>query len=133
VVRHPGVAAVFAAAAERRLLVIIHAGLGIPSLGHDARMLRERYPAAPLILAHLGVTDLVWIWRRLADHPSLFFDTAWWNPADHLALFADVPPGRILQGSDTPTAHGNHSCDRICGTLAPTRSPPAVTPALAKN
>ena len=100
--RHPGVAAVFAAAAERRLPVIIHAGLGIGSLGRDALTLGGRYPQAPLILAHLGITDLAWIWRRIGDHPSLFFDTAWWNPADHLALFAHVPPGRILLGSDAP-------------------------------
>jgi len=100
--RHAGVVAVVAAAAERRLPVIIHAGLGIASLGRDVLALGERYPAAPLILAHLGVTDLAWIWRRLSDHPSVFFDTAWWNPADHLALFAHVPPGRILLGSDTP-------------------------------
>jgi len=65
-------------------------------------VLGERFPEAPLILAHVGVTDLAWIWRRLDDHPSLFFDTAWWNPADHLALFSLVPPGRILLGSDAP-------------------------------
>jgi uncharacterized protein len=100
--RHPGVAAVFASAAKRRLLVTIHSGFGIGSLGRDALMLAERYPGAPLILAHLGVTNLAWIWRRLGGHPSLFFDTAWWNPADHLALFALVPPGRILLGSDAP-------------------------------
>jgi predicted TIM-barrel fold metal-dependent hydrolase len=100
--RHPGVAAVFASAAERRLPVTIHSGFGIGSLGRDALMLAERYPDTPLILAHLGVTDLAWIWRRLGGHPSLFFDTAWWNPADHLALFALVPPGRILLGSDAP-------------------------------
>jgi predicted TIM-barrel fold metal-dependent hydrolase len=100
--RHPGVAAVFAAAAERRVPVTVHAGLGMGSFGRDTLALGERYPRAPLILAHLGVTDLAWIWRRLGDHPSLFFDTVWWNPADHLALFAHVPPGRILLGSDAP-------------------------------
>jgi uncharacterized protein len=100
--RDPGVAAVLAVASERRLPVVVHSGLGIPSLGRDALTLGERYPDAPLVLAHVGVTDLAWIWRRLADHPSLFFDTAWWNPADHLALFALVPPGRILLGSDAP-------------------------------
>jgi predicted TIM-barrel fold metal-dependent hydrolase len=100
--RHPGVAAVVAAAAERRLPVTIHSGFGIGSLGRDALALAERHPGAPLILAHLGVTDLAWIWRRLGDHPSMYFDTAWWNPADHLALFALVPPGRILLGSDAP-------------------------------
>jgi hypothetical protein len=100
--RHAGVAEVFAVAAERRLPVTIHSGLGIPSLGRDALALAERFPQAPLILAHVGVTDLAWIWRHLDGHPSVFFDSAWWNPADHLALFALVPPGRILLGSDAP-------------------------------
>jgi uncharacterized protein len=99
---HPGVAAVLALASERQLPVVIHSGLGIPSLGRDALVLGERFPRAPLVLAHVGVTDLAWIWRRLGDHPSLFFDTAWWNPADHLALLALVPPGRVLLGSDAP-------------------------------
>lgn len=100
--RHPGVAAILAVADERRLPVTIHSGLGIPSLGRDALMLAERYPQARLVLAHVGVTDLAWIWRELGDHANVFFDTAWWNPADHLALFALVPPGRILLGSDLP-------------------------------
>jgi uncharacterized protein len=99
---HPGVAATFAVADERRLPVTIHSGLGIPSLGRDALALAEHYPRAPLVLAHVGVTDLAWIWRHLGDHPNVYFDTAWWNPADHLALFALVPPGRILLGSDIP-------------------------------
>jgi hypothetical protein len=100
--RHPGVAAILEVAEERRLPVTIHSGLGIPSLGRDALTLAERYPRAPLVLAHVGVTDLAWIWRRLDDRPNVYFDTAWWNPADHLALFALVPPGRILLGSDLP-------------------------------
>jgi hypothetical protein len=102
--RHPGVAAVVASAAERRLPVTIHSGFGIGSLGRDALMLAERYPGAPLILAHLGVTDLAWVWRRLGGRPSLFFDTAWWNPADHLALFALVPRAGSCWAATPPTA-----------------------------
>jgi uncharacterized protein len=100
--QHRGVATILEAAEERRLPVTIHSGLGIPSLGRDALTLAERYPRVPLVLAHVGVTDLAWIWRRLDDHPNVYFDTAWWNPADHLALFVLVPPGRILLGSDIP-------------------------------
>jgi hypothetical protein len=33
---------------------------------------------------------------------NLFFDTAWWNTADQLALFSLIPPGQILFASDTP-------------------------------
>lgn len=100
--RHAGVDAILALADDRRLPVTIHSGLGIPSLGRDALTLAERYPRAPIILAHVGATDLAWIWRRLDDRANLFFDTAWWNPADHLALFSLVPPAHILLGSDLP-------------------------------
>ena len=93
---------IFAVANERRVPVLIHAGRGIPALGRDAVDLCERFPGARLILAHAAVCDLAWIWREAASHPNLFFDTAWWNATDLLALFALVPPGQILWGSDAP-------------------------------
>jgi hypothetical protein len=82
--------------------VIVHAGRGIPSLGHDALRLARAYPRVPLILAHAAIADLGWIWRDAAGLKNLFFDTAWWNTADQLALFALIPPGQILFASDTP-------------------------------
>ncbi|MGO8684850.1 MAG: amidohydrolase family protein [Thermoleophilia bacterium] len=100
--RHPGVRAVMAACEDHNAPVLMHAGLGIPSLGRDALALAEQHPSVPLILAHVDEPDLAWIWREIGAHPSLFVDTAWWNPADHVALFAHVPPGHILLGSDTP-------------------------------
>src|SRR5205823_11376974 len=79
---HPGVRAVVALADERTLPVMIHAGRGIPALGLHAVELTEKFPGARLILAHAAVSDLSWIWRVAPDHPNLFFDTAWWIPAD---------------------------------------------------
>ena len=102
VLSDPAVARVVAVAAERRVPVIVHAGRGIPSLGRDALDLAQRYPAAPLVLAHAAVADLAWMWSAAADLPNLLFDTAWWNTADLLALFRLVPPGQILFASDTP-------------------------------
>jgi len=93
---------IFSVANERGVPVLIHAGRGIPALGSDAVDLCERFPRARLILAHAAVCDLGWIWREAASHPNLFFDTAWWNPNDLLALFALVPPGQVLWGSDAP-------------------------------
>lgn len=98
----PEVRPLFALAHERRLPVLVHAGRGIPALGRHALELCERHPGARLILAHAGICDLSWIWRRVPDHPNLLFDTSWWSPDDLLALFALVPPGRILFGSDSP-------------------------------
>jgi hypothetical protein len=93
---------IFAVADERRVPVLVHAGRGIPALGRDALHLAGKYPGARIILAHAGVCDLAWIWRHAAEHPNLYFDTAWWNAADLLALFSLVPPGQILWGSDAP-------------------------------
>jgi hypothetical protein len=99
---HPGLAAVFALADERRLPVLVHAGRGIPALGRHAVEATGRHPGMRLILAHAGISDLAWIWREAPSHPNLFFDTSWWSPADVQALFALVPPGQILMASDAP-------------------------------
>ncbi len=99
---HPEVRKLIAIANERRLPVLIHAGRGIPALGAHAVALAGEFPDARLILAHAGICDLAWIWRAAPDHPNLLFDTAWWMPADLLALYSLVPPGQILFASDAP-------------------------------
>jgi uncharacterized protein len=99
---HPALDGLFALAHERRRPVLCHAGRGIPALGRHALEHCSRYPDARLILAHAGICDLAWIWREAPDHPNLFFDTAWWSPSDLLALFALVPPGQVVFGSDAP-------------------------------
>ena len=99
---HPDVRHLAALAHERSLPMLIHAGRGIPALGAHAVQLAGEYPNARLILAHAGICDLSWIWRVAPDYPNLFFDTAWWMPADLQALFSLVPPGQILFASDAP-------------------------------
>jgi uncharacterized protein len=99
---HPEMRRIVALAHERRLPVLIHAGRGIPALGLHAVELAGEFPDARLILAHAGICDLSWIWRVAPDLPNLLFDTAWWMPADLIALFSLVPPGQILFASDAP-------------------------------
>jgi hypothetical protein len=101
----PTVRRVMEMAAERGVPVLSHAGRGIPSLGRDAARLCDEVPGLRLILAHAAISDLSWLGPAAADHPGLYFDTAWWDVTDLLALFAWVPPGRILYASDTPYGH----------------------------
>jgi hypothetical protein len=86
--------------------VLFHAGRGIPHLGEAVVDLARRYPGARLILAHAGISDLGWIADDAAALGNLFFDTAWWNVADQLQLYATIPPGRILYASDMPYGPG---------------------------
>jgi predicted TIM-barrel fold metal-dependent hydrolase len=99
---HPNVDAIAAVAADARAPVLIHAGAGVGSLGAPIVELAERHRSCPIVLAHAAVSDLVWLGPVAGEHPNLFFDTSWWNPSDLLALFAQVPPGQILFGSDEP-------------------------------
>ncbi len=99
---HPGVETILGVAAAARVPVLIHAGAGVGSFGATIVALANRYRDCPIVLAHAAVSDLVWLGDVAADHPNLYFDTAWWNPSDLLALFALVPPGQILFGSDEP-------------------------------
>ena len=99
---HAGVGAILGVAAEARAPVLIHAGAGVGSFGETIVEMAARHRDCPIVLAHAAVSDLVWLGHVAAEHPNLFFDTAWWNPSDLLALFALVPPGQILFGSDEP-------------------------------
>jgi predicted TIM-barrel fold metal-dependent hydrolase len=92
-------------AAERAVPVLIHAGRGIPSLGRDAVERCDEIPGLRLVLAHAAISDLSWLGRAANNVPGLYFDTAWWDITDLLALFAWVSPGRILYASDTPYGH----------------------------
>jgi predicted TIM-barrel fold metal-dependent hydrolase len=103
---HPVVEEVVALAHEHRAPVLFHAGRGIPHLGDAVVDLARRYPGARLILAHAGISDLGWIAADAAALQNLFFDTAWWNVADQLQLYATIPPGRILYASDMPYGPG---------------------------
>ncbi|HET8949201.1 MAG TPA: hypothetical protein VFN44_01785 [Solirubrobacteraceae bacterium] len=98
----PGVRDLVALAHERRLPVLIHAGRGIPALGRHTVALSGEFPDAKLILAHGAISDLAWLWKVMPEHPNLFVDTAWWNPADLMALFCLTPPAQILWASDSP-------------------------------
>jgi hypothetical protein len=98
----PGVREIAAEAHDMRLAILIHAGRGIPALGAHVLELAREFPRARFILAHAGVCDLAWLWRRVEEFPNVFFDTAWFSVPDLLALFAHVAPGRILYATDIP-------------------------------
>jgi predicted TIM-barrel fold metal-dependent hydrolase len=98
----PGVRDIVAEADAVGLPILVHAGRGIPALGAHVLELAAQFPRARFILAHAGVCDLAWLWRRVDEFPNVFFDTAWFNVPDLLVLFAHVAPGRILYASDIP-------------------------------
>jgi hypothetical protein len=105
----PGVREIVAEAHAGRLPILVHAGRGIPALGAHVLELAGEFPRAQFILAHAGVCDLAWLWRRVDEFPNVFFDTAWFSVPDLLALFAHVAPGRILYATDIPFGSPRHA------------------------
>jgi hypothetical protein len=103
---HPAVTEVVSLVAERGGPVLFHAGRGIPNLGEAVVELCRAFPGAKIILAHAGISELGWIAPAAAELPNLFFDTAWWQVADLLALYATIPPSQILYASDLPYGSG---------------------------
>ncbi len=100
--QEPVVRDLVALAHERRAVVLMHAGRGIPALGANTITYAEAFPDARLILAHCAISDLAWLVRELPSHPNVYIDTSWWHPADILGVFCLVPPGQILWASDSP-------------------------------
>jgi predicted TIM-barrel fold metal-dependent hydrolase len=98
----PAVRELIALAHERKGVVLMHAGRGIPALGVNTVRYSREFPDARLILAHCAISDLAWLVRELPEHPNVYIDTAWWNPADILSVFCLAPPGQVLWASDSP-------------------------------
>lgn len=99
---HPAVEPLVAQVAERRGVVLVHAGRGIPELGRRMVELAATHPDARFVLAHAGISDLGLLADAADALPNLLFDTSWWHPGDLLSLLTTVPPARILYASDMP-------------------------------
>jgi predicted TIM-barrel fold metal-dependent hydrolase len=98
----PAVRDLVALAHERKGVVLMHAGRGIPALGANTVRYSREFPDARLILAHCAISDLAWLARELPEHPNVYIDTSWWHPSDILAVFCLAPPGQVLWASDSP-------------------------------
>lgn len=108
---------VFALAGAERLPIVIHAGAGDDAVVAQALRRAEDHPGARLILAHCAIADLPGAAARAHELPNVFFDTAWWNPADVWALLHLAPPAQVLLASDIPFA-GPGLCQLLTGRLA---------------
>jgi len=98
----PVVRELMALAHERKAVVLMHAGRGIPALGAKTIKYSTEFPNARLILAHCAISDLAWLVGELPAHPNVYIDTSWWHPADILTVFCLVAPGQVLWASDSP-------------------------------
>ena len=102
----------------------------------DVARLCERYPKAKLVIAHCGrsyspyyIEQAIGTWR---DFPNLSFDVSAVDNAETIeAVLENVPPTRLLYGSDLPITllRGRHLCvNRHCFFLTETPCPNSVSP-----
>ena len=97
----PTAEAIFAVARDARVPILIHAGRGMPPMDALAE-LALRFPEVPLILAHAGIAGQGMFASKLAEHPTVLYDTSAFAAVDVLELFARVPAERIVFASDSP-------------------------------
>jgi uncharacterized protein len=95
-------APIFELAADRRVPILIHGGRGLPPIADHLARLVERYPEAPLIIAHAGIADLAGLTGHFSGVAGVYFDTSVWSPIDLLALLGQVSPEQVLYASDYP-------------------------------
>ena len=92
---------IFAVASDAGVPILIHAGRGMPPMDPLAE-LALRFPDVTLVLAHAGIAGQGMFASKLAEHPSVLYDTSAFSAIDVVELFARVPAERIVFGSDSP-------------------------------
>ena len=98
----PGVERAVQVAHEHAVPVLLHAGRGVDPYAATIAGLLRRYPDAPLILAHCAMSDLHDVAERTAGLPNMVLDTSLWNPLEVQVLVSEVPPERLVFGTDAP-------------------------------
>ncbi len=93
--------AIWRVADEARVPILVHAGRGMPPMEPLAE-LALRFPDVVVVLAHAAIADQGMFAARLAEHPSVLYDTSTFSVFDQLELFARVPAERIVFASDVP-------------------------------
>jgi hypothetical protein len=99
---HPDVERAVAVADEHRLPVLLHAGRGVDPYAETVARLMRRHPGATLVLAHCAMSDLHEVAERTAGLPNMVLDTSLWNPLEVQVLVSEVPPERLVFGTDAP-------------------------------
>jgi predicted TIM-barrel fold metal-dependent hydrolase len=99
---HPAMARIFDLISEAQVPLLVHAGVGDHPILEGLVDLVLARPNLTLILGHAGVADQGQFATRLRDHAGVFYDTAWFMPADLFDLCSRVSPQRLLFGSDPP-------------------------------
>lgn len=100
----PAAEAIFGVARNAQVPILIHAGRGMPPMDPLAE-LALRFPDVTLVLAHAGIAGQGMFASKLADHPSVLYDTSAFSAVDVVELFARVPAERIVFASDSPYGH----------------------------
>jgi uncharacterized protein len=100
----PAAEGIFEVARDARVPILIHAGRGMAPMDSLAD-LALRFPEVTLVLAHAGIAGQGMFASKLAEHPSVLYDTAAFSALDVVELFARVPAERIVFASDSPYGH----------------------------
>lgn len=96
---------VFETAAELRIPVMVHTGMGLPFAAPALVIPRARqYPSVPIVLAHAGFvisTPDAYVVAR--ECPNVYLEPSWCMKDSIGWLVQDLGADRVMLGSDLPT------------------------------
>jgi predicted TIM-barrel fold metal-dependent hydrolase len=94
----------FRAAAELKVPLMIHTGVGVPfSLPSLCIPRARQFPDLRIVIAHCGKIMLFYESLVLAQEcPNVYFDTSWVRITDNLTLIKQATADRVMFGSDVP-------------------------------
>jgi len=117
---YPGYAPAFEIANERRLPVLLHTYGGQAGLD-DVPALAKRYPDVNFVLAHAGAQQVEHHIRIAGQVPNAYLElctsTATYRAVE--TLFENVPPERIVWGSDDLPLNMSHQLGKVLGAQIP--------------
>jgi len=130
----PRVMEIYKEAEKAGLMIILHTGTGMTSIGKNIKKISDKFPKLKIILGHAAYLDLWESIELLRNNQNVFFELSTMKVFDLYKLFKSLPPERIIFGSDYPYHEMKITLETVLDTaLVCGRTPKMIKGILGEN
>jgi len=125
---------IYKEAEKAGLMIILHTGTGMTSIGKNIKKISDKFPKLKIILGHAAYLDLWESIELLRNNQNVFFELSTMKVFDLYKLFKSLPPERIIFGSDYPYHEMKITLETVLDTaLVCGRTPKMIKGILGEN